>query len=103
MFFGLEVSYMGTDMLAYGFDKESLKAFPELPSMDLRTFADFCRARGILAVQAHPFREDSYIDHIRLYPNCEGVETLNAARNALCNDLGVILCQGIQQGCHRRF
>ena len=94
---------MGTDMLAYGFDKESLKAFPELPSMDLRTFADFCRARGILAVQAHPFREDSYIDHIRLYPNCEGVETLNAARNALCNDLGVILCQGIQQGCHRRF
>ena len=56
--------------------------------MDLRTFADYCRDHDVLAVQAHPFREDSYIDHIRLYPNCEGVEAFNAARNALCNDLG---------------
>lgn len=88
VFFALEASYKGTDILAYGFDRESLKAVPEIPSMHLRSFADFCRDHGILAVQAHPFREDFYIDHIRLYPNCEGVETLNAARNALCNDLG---------------
>lgn len=88
VFFGLEVSYLGTDMLAYGFDRDSLKACPQLPEMDLRTFADYCREHGVLAVQAHPFREDSYIDHIRLYPNCEGVEAFNAARNALCNDLG---------------
>lgn len=88
VFFGMEVSYKGTDILAYGFDKDGLKACPQLPDMGLRTFADYCRDHGVLAVQAHPFREDSYIDHIRLYPNCEGVEAFNAARNALCNDLG---------------
>lgn len=87
VFFGLEASYRGTDILAYGFDRESLKVCPEIPNMDLRSFADYCREHGVLAVQAHPFREDSYIDHIRLYPNCEGVETFNAARNTLCNDL----------------
>lgn len=88
VFFGLEVSYKGTDILAYGFDKDSLKACPQIPDMDLRTFADYCKSHGVLAVQAHPFREDSYIDHIRLYPDCEGVEAFNAARNRLCNDLG---------------
>jgi hypothetical protein len=55
--------------------------------MDLRTLCDFCRERGVLAVQAHPFRMDDWIDHIRLYPNSEGVEIFNAGRNALCNDL----------------
>lgn len=88
VFFGLEVSHKGTDILAYGFDRESLKANPQIPAMDLRAFAEYCRACGVLAVQAHPFREGSYIDHIRLYPGCEGVEALNSARNGLCNDLG---------------
>ena len=88
VFFGFEASYKGTDILVYGLDGEKLKAFPEIPAMDLRSLADFCREQGALAVQAHPFREDSYIDHIRLYPNCEGVEALNSARTSLCNDLG---------------
>lgn len=89
VFFGLEASYRGTDMLLYGFDKDGLKACPELPDMDFRTLAKFCKERGWLAVQAHPFREEEgYIDHIRLYPGCEGVEAFNAARNDLCNDLG---------------
>lgn len=89
VFFGLEVSYLGTDVLVYGADKESLKAFPEIPSMDLRSFADFCREKGFLAVQAHPFREAPYIDHIRLYPGYEGVEVRNATCNARCNALGL--------------
>ena len=88
VFLGIEVTYLGTDILIYGFDRKSLMACPELPDMDFRTLARFCRERGLLAVQAHPFREAGYIDHIRLYPDCEGVETLNAARNSLCNDLG---------------
>ena len=87
MFFGIEASYCGTDILVYGMDQQMLLQFPELPQMDLRTLCDFCRERGVLAVQAHPFRMDDWIDHIRLYPNREGVEIFNAGRNALCNDL----------------
>ena len=54
----------------------------------MREFCDFCRENGALAVQAHPFREDFYIDHIRLFPNAEGVETFNAGRTERCNKLG---------------
>lgn len=97
VFFGLEFSYKGTDILAYGFDKESLKQFPQLPDMDMRSFIRLCKDMGVLTVQAHPFREADYIDHIRLYPECEGVETLNACRDALCNDLGAYYAKAYQK------
>lgn len=87
IFFGFEVSYRGSDILVYGIDKERLKNMPEIVDMDLRSFADFCRERGALAVQAHPFSEMGCIDHIRLYTTCEGVEIRNAVRSDLCNDL----------------
>jgi len=36
---------------------------------------------GALIIQAHPFREARYIDHIRLFPrHVHGVETFNANR-----------------------
>lgn len=88
VFFGFEYSYRGTDVLCYGLDKQTLKSFPQILSVSMREFCDLCRERGALAVQAHPFREDFYIDHIRLFPNAEGVETFNSARNELCNRLG---------------
>lgn len=97
VFFGLEFSYKGTDILAYGFDKESMKRFPQLPDMDMRSFIRLCKDMGVLTVQAHPFREADYIDHIRLYPECEGVETLNACRDALCNDLGAYYAKAYQK------
>ena len=35
---------------------------------------------GALVIQAHPFREASYIDHIRLFPRCvHVVEVVNAS------------------------
>ncbi len=88
VFFGLEFSYKGTDVLCYGWNKEQLKNMPEIMNLTMRQFCDYCRENGALAVQAHPFREDFYIDHIRLFPNAEGVEVFNAGRNRLCNDLG---------------
>jgi PHP domain-containing protein len=93
VFFGFEYSYLGTDVLCYGWDKEKLKALPQIMQMSMREFCDFCRDNGALAVQAHPFREDFYIDHIRLYPNAEGVEVFNANRTPLCNRLGKFYAQ----------
>lgn len=88
VFFGLEASYLGTDILIYGWDKEQLKELPQIEHMDFRKLCEFCRERDVLAVHAHPFREDYYIDHIRLYPQVEGIEVLNSGRNELCNKLG---------------
>ena len=60
--------------------------------MSMREFVDFCNDRGYLTAQAHPFREASYIDHVRLFTNCECVETFNACRDKSCNDLASYYC-----------
>lgn len=88
VFFGFEDSYLGTDILVYGWNKEQLKTMSDIMDLSMRDFARYCKENGAIAVQAHPFREDFYIDHIRLYPDCEGVEVYNAGRNELCNSLG---------------
>ena len=43
---------------------------------------------GALIIQAHPFREANYIDHIRLFPrHIHGVEIINAARGEFENSM----------------
>ena len=88
IFFGLEFSYFGTDILVYGWQEDQLKGFKNLLSISMRDLPDFCRQTGAIAIQAHPFREAYYIDHIRLYPTAEGVEIFNATNGDLCNNLG---------------
>ena len=85
VFFGFEDSYLGTDVLVYGPDLEDLLNMPEIDSMDFKTLIIYMNNKGYLTAQAHPFREANYIDHIRIYPETIGVETLNAARNEKCN------------------
>lgn len=89
-----EYSYFGTDFLVYGMDGAFLKKHPEIMRMSVRAFLSFARANGALCVQAHPYREAEYIDHIRLFPSdCGGVETVNAARDGRCNRLADILAE----------
>lgn len=81
VFSGIESSYRGTDFLIYGLDKKWFLDNPDIMSMDKRTQLKFIRQSGGFIIQAHPFREASYIDHIRLYPDCvDGVEVINACR-----------------------
>ena len=41
----------------------------------------YIRENGGFVVQAHPFRQAGYIDHIRLFPDAtDGVEVINACR-----------------------
>lgn len=48
---------------------------------------------GALVIQAHPFREASYIDHIRLFPrHVHGVEIYNANRTEKENALACWYC-----------
>ncbi len=89
IFLGVELSYRGTDFLIYGLDKQWYLAHPEIMDMDKTTELRFMMEQGALVIQAHPFREAHYIDHIRLYPHCvHGIETINAERTDQCNDLG---------------
>lgn len=97
VFSGLEFSYRGTDVLAYGFDREHLKRCPEIPTMPMRDFIEYCKSSGVFAVQAHPFREGSWIDHIRLFPGSEAVEVRNATCDERCNMLGRAYAEAYQK------
>ena len=89
IFLGVELSYKGTDFLIYGLDKQWYLKHPEIMDMDKTTELTYLMEHGALVIQAHPFREAHYIDHIRLYPHCvNGIETINAERTDQCNDLG---------------
>lgn len=92
VFFGWEYSYKGTDFLVYGLEEDWLAAHPEIMDMRVSEFCPFARREGGLVVQAHPFREAEYIDHIRLFPShVDGLETINACRDERCNRLADVL------------
>ena len=91
VFLGVEISYRGTDFLIYGLNKEWFLAHPEIMDMKKSEELPFLASHGALVIQAHPYRQDRHIDHIRLFPHCiEGVETVNACRTELENRMADI-------------
>ncbi|MBE6637361.1 MAG: histidinol phosphatase [Ruminococcaceae bacterium] len=88
VFFGVEMSYKGTDFLVYGLDKAWYLSHPEIDGMKYTEKLSLLAEHGALIIQAHPYREASYIDHIRLFPrHVEGVEVDNACRNEFTNHM----------------
>ena len=91
VFLGVEISYRGTDFLIFGLNEEWFLAHPEIMDMKKSEELPFLASYGALVVQAHPYRQDKHIDHIRLFPHCiEGVETINACRTELENKMADI-------------
>ena len=81
VFLGIEISYGGTDFLVYGLDKAWFLKNPQIVDMKKSEELKFLMESGALVIQAHPFREASYIDHIGLFPrHVQGVEIINASR-----------------------
>jgi hypothetical protein len=88
VFLGVESSYGGTDFLIYGLDKAWFLAHPEIEQMKKSQMLTLMAQEGVLIIQAHPFREADYIDHIRLFPrHVHGVETYNANRRDFENEM----------------
>ena len=91
VFCGVEMSYKGTDFLVYGLDKDWYLAHPEIMDMKKSEELTFLRENGGFVIQAHPYREASYIDHIRLFPrSVDGVEVINAHRPPEENEMAKI-------------
>ncbi len=80
VFFGLEYSYFGADLLTYGIDKDFLLANDNISDISFYQFADRVHKAGGVLVHAHPFREaDWYIHEIKLLPKwIDGVEVYNS-------------------------
>ncbi len=90
VFLGVEMSYKGTDFLIYGLDKAWFLAHPETQTLKKSKLLPLMIEAGALVIQAHPFREADYIDHIRLFPrSVHGVEIYNAGRTDFENAMAV--------------
>ena len=80
---GAEVRFDNTpnDYLIYGLEEDDLYTLPLLNRLkNLPELISVLPDHAVI-VQAHPFREASYIDHIRLFPrHVHGVEVYNACR-----------------------
>lgn len=95
VFQGVELTYKGTDFLIYGLDKKWYLEHPEIMDMKKSEELAFMMECGALVIQAHPFREARYIDHIRLYPRqIHGVEVCNAYRTDFENAMAKHYAQG---------
>lgn len=91
VFCGVELSLEGTDFLVYGLDKQWYYDHPEIMDMKKSDELPYMMEHGALVIQAHPFREAHYIDHIRLFPrHVHGVEVMNACRKPEENKLADI-------------
>ena len=94
VFCGVEQSYGGTDFLIYGLDKQWFLAHPEIQQMKKSDELALFIENGALVIQAHPFREANYIDHIRLFPrHVHGVEIINACRTDFENKMAAMYAE----------
>lgn len=88
VFCGVEMSYKGTDFLVYGLDKAWFLKHPHIQHMSKSEELSYFMRKKALVIQAHPFREADYIDHLRLFPRCvHGAEVLNANRTDFENKM----------------
>lgn len=94
VFCGVELSLNGTDFLVYGLDKQWYLDHPEIQDMKKSDELTLMMESGALIIQAHPYREASYIDHIRLFPrHVHGVEVLNASQSEFRNNMAKFYAQ----------
>ena len=94
VFLGTEISYKGTDFLVYGLDKEWYLKNPQIMDMKKSEELEYLMKSGALVIQAHPYREAGYIDHIRLFPRqVHGIEVINSSRTDFENKMAKIYAQ----------
>lgn len=80
VFFGIEENFDGDEYLIYGVDKEWLLAHPEARGWTREEMYALVHAHGGCVIQAHPFRDRSYITQIHLGLDvCDGIEAVNTA------------------------
>ena len=97
-FWGVETSCLGTDFLIYGLSKEWYLSHPECVKVSAKEMLKMMADDGALIVHAHPFRDASYIDHIRLFPyHVHAVEIDNCGNKDFQNEMARLYadCYGL--------
>ena len=81
VYFGWEYTFRGSDFLTYGLNLEFLLAHPGLDRLSIEDYSALVRKNGGYIAQAHPFRDDWYIEHkFPVEPRLlDGIEVYNAS------------------------
>ena len=83
VFFGWESNYNATEFLIYGLDKKWLLDHPEIKDATISEQLQLVHEGGGIVIHAHPFREEVYIQEVRLFPDLvDGVEGCNATHTS---------------------
>jgi hypothetical protein len=78
--FGIEFNFEGDEFLLYGVDEKWLLETPEIMDMSRQELYRAVHDAGGIMLQAHPYRDRSYLSEIHITPGCsDGVEVYNAA------------------------
>jgi hypothetical protein len=89
VFFAWEYTYMGSDFLTYGLDKQWLLDHPDCDKISPGEYFDAAHADGAFIVHAHPFRMAGYISCMSLFPDkVDGVEVINSSMTDEVNERG---------------
>ena len=97
VFLGVELSYAGTDFLVYGLGKEWFLTNPQIMELSMKKKLELMAENGGFIVQAHPFRERGYIDHIRLFPrSVHAIEVINTSNTDLSNKMSKLYAETYQ-------
>lgn len=97
VFFGLEENQQGDEYLIYGLDEKWMIAHPEMEHWTRKEQYEQVHAAGGCVVQAHPFRQRSYLRDIHLSPYCvDAVEVVNCGNPDEENALAVRYAQRLQ-------
>ena len=88
VFLGWEFTVRGSDFLTYGLDLEFLIANPGMDKLDVEDYSDLIRENGGYLAQAHPFRDDWYIEYKFPvdYSLIDGIEVFNLMEHKRNND-----------------
>jgi len=80
VFFGFEHSDGGNDFLILGLGREFMLKNSDMGKVGLKEFLRRVRAAGGFIIHAHPFKEQPWIESIRLVPGfTDAVEVVNGA------------------------
>lgn len=88
VFNGVEISNEGADIVCYGLPESFYEAHPEIMELPFSAVIALATENGAFVTQAHPFRRNSYINHVMLFGQyTDAIEVFNANRRDVENKL----------------
>lgn len=100
VFLGMEIRFSenANDYLVFGFDESFLRKYKRLYKLGLKAFRELTADKGIIVIQAHPYRPDmipappKLIDGVEIYNGNPRQNSANhlALQYALDNDLKML-------------